>query len=134
MSNMNFLIVSITFIAAFMLMAVQAPLGIPMLRRLKAGQSVREEGPQSHQVKAGTPTMGGIMIVIAAVMASIIMMFLFNKGIDADILVMLAATVLCCGIGFIDDFIKVVKKAESRIARMAEVITSNCNSSIDSCI
>ncbi len=92
--------------AAFILVAAMGPVGIPMLRRLKAGQSIREDGPESHQVKAGTPTMGGIMIVIAAAAATVI----GARGFDADMAVLLMALVLCAGIGFIDDFVKVVKK------------------------
>ena len=110
MNDSNLIIAIATMISAFVLMAVQGPLGIPMLRRLKAGQSIREDGPQSHQAKSGTPTMGGIMIIIAIVITSLIIMFAVYKGVNADILVMLSATLLCCGIGFIDDFIKVVKK------------------------
>ena len=110
MFNSNFIILITALILAFILMAVQGPLGIPMLRRLKAGQSIREEGPESHKVKSGTPTMGGIMIIIAVILSALIMMFAVYRGVNNDILVMLSATVLCSGIGFIDDFIKVVKK------------------------
>ena len=45
---------------AFIVTVILAPIGIPLLRRLKFGQSIREEGPKSHMKKAGTPTMGGI--------------------------------------------------------------------------
>ena len=44
---------------------ILAPIGIPLLRRLKFGQSIREEGPQSHMKKAGTPTMGGIIFLLS---------------------------------------------------------------------
>ena len=51
--------------AAFLIAVIVAPLFIPVLRRLKFGQTIREEGPKAHQKKAGTPTMGGIIILIA---------------------------------------------------------------------
>lgn len=52
---MNYLFLFI----AFILTAILVPLTIPLLKRMKFGQSIRVEGPQSHQVKTGTPTMGG---------------------------------------------------------------------------
>ena len=57
---------------SFVLSAAACPFGIPFLHRLKFGQQVREDGPQAHLKKSGTPTMGGIMIVGAAVIASLI--------------------------------------------------------------
>ena len=55
----------VLFMAAFAIMIVSAPAFIPLLRRLKFGQTIRQEGPESHLVKNGTPTMGGIMIIVA---------------------------------------------------------------------
>ena len=80
------------------------PLLIPFLRRLKFGQSIRAEGPQSHLVKAGTPTMGGIMIIIALIVGTLC----FNHSVEVQ-----AALFVTVGyglIGFLDDFIKVVLK------------------------
>ena len=81
------------------------PIAIPMLRRLKFGQSIREEGPKSHQAKSGTPTMGGIMILIAITVASLIFV-----GGSREVWLALFITLGHGGIGFIDDFIKVVLK------------------------
>lgn len=81
------------------------PLAIPMLRRLKFGQSIREEGPKSHQAKSGTPTMGGIMILIAITVASLIFV-----GGSREVWLALFITLGHGVIGFIDDFIKVVLK------------------------
>ena len=61
----------IPVIIAFAVSVISGPLMIPFLRRLKVGQTVREEGPQSHLKKTGTPTMGGIMILLAIVVASL---------------------------------------------------------------
>ncbi len=50
----------ITLIAGFLIAVLLSPIMIPMLRRLKFGQAIRDEGPKSHQKKSGTPTMGGV--------------------------------------------------------------------------
>lgn len=81
------------------------PIAIPMLRRLKFGQSIREEGPKSHQTKSGTPTMGGIMILIAITVASLIFV-----GGSREVWLALFITLGHGVIGFVDDFIKVVLK------------------------
>lgn len=91
---------------AFVLAVILCPLIIPVLRRLKFGQNVRDDGPQSHLVKAGTPTMGGVMIVLAFAAASL--PFIWNGNHDAK--AVLIITVGYGIVGFIDDYIKVVKK------------------------
>ncbi|MEW6662259.1 MAG: phospho-N-acetylmuramoyl-pentapeptide-transferase [Bacillota bacterium] len=82
---------------------VSGPLLIPLLRRLKFGQSVRSDGPRRHLVKAGTPTMGGIMFLISTAIATL---YVASPGV-------LVGTVLLVTlghglIGFADDFIKIV--------------------------
>ncbi len=81
------------------------PIMIPFLARLKVGQSIREEGPQRHYKKAGTPTIGGIIIITAVMVASFILAGTSAEALSA-VLVMLAFG----GIGFWDDYIKVVLK------------------------
>ncbi len=81
------------------------PFMIPFLRRLKVGQSIREEGPRNHYAKAGTPTMGGIIIITAVMVAS----FLF-AGSSREVLTAVLITLCFGGIGFWDDYIKVVLK------------------------
>ncbi|MBR6729225.1 MAG: phospho-N-acetylmuramoyl-pentapeptide-transferase [Clostridia bacterium] len=88
---------------------IATPILIPFLRRLKFGQSIREEGPSWHRVKSGTPTMGGISIILAAVLAPILTILLL-KIRRHDLLIMLLTALLYGVVGFIDDFIKVVKK------------------------
>ncbi|MBQ6554554.1 MAG: phospho-N-acetylmuramoyl-pentapeptide-transferase [Firmicutes bacterium] len=90
---------------AFAVNIVLCPIIIPMLHRLKFGQPIREEGPESHMAKAGTPTMGGVMILLAFLAACI--PFLIK---NPDAAVVLIITLLYGVIGFIDDYIKVVKK------------------------
>ena len=80
---------------------------IPLLRKLKAGQSIREEGPESHKAKAGTPTMGGIFMLIAVVAASVIVSGFYGDGVMPVLLFGLLSFGV---IGFTDDYIKVVLK------------------------
>lgn len=98
----------ITAGVAFLISVALSPLFIPFLRRLKFGQSIRDEGPKSHQKKSGTPTMGGIVIFVSIMVTSIIMMFKFEKSSDTYLL--LLVTFGYGLIGFLDDYIKVVKK------------------------
>ncbi|SHF42266.1 phospho-N-acetylmuramoyl-pentapeptide-transferase [Desulforamulus putei] len=88
---------------------VLGPITIPLLRRLKFGQTIRAEGPSGHMAKSGTPTMGGIMFLIAIAVAGAV---LLRSGIPgrAEGLVVLAVTLGYGLIGFLDDFIKVALK------------------------
>lgn len=98
----------IRFIAvAFLITLILGPIFIPLLKRLKVGQSIREEGPKSHYVKSGTPTMGGIIMVLALVITTLTAGPAF---MNKDMIVLIAATIGFGLIGFIDDFIKVVLK------------------------
>lgn len=78
---------------------------IPLLKKLKARQSIREEGPKSHRIKNGTPTMGGLFMLFAAVLVVV-----FNKMIDPAVLWLLFLTLGHGFLGFLDDFIKAEKK------------------------
>ena len=79
--------------------------GVPLLKRLKARQSIRMEGPKSHRIKSGTPTMGGLFMLIA-----LIIVILFNKLFDPAVLWILFLTLGHGFLGFLDDFIKAEKK------------------------
>jgi len=79
---------------------------IPVLRRLKAGQQVRDDGPKSHLVKAGTPTMGGVILLIAVIISSLI----FSRGGNGYTVFFIAGMCVFAAIGFWDDFIKLFKK------------------------
>lgn len=94
-------------IAALVVLAI-GPLLIPELHKLKFGQEIRGEGPKSHQVKSGTPTMGGIMIIIGLVIGTVI-----ANGVENLTMQLGLALFIVLGhffIGFVDDYIKVVKK------------------------
>lgn len=91
--------------ASFLIAVLLGPLFIPLLRRLKFGQSIREEGPQSHLKKAGTPTMGGTVILLAL---SFTVLKFANQSMELFILMLIT---LGFGlIGFLDDFIKISLK------------------------
>jgi phospho-N-acetylmuramoyl-pentapeptide-transferase len=92
-------------IISFGVCAVLCPILIPFLKRLKFGQYIREEGPQSHQKKSGTPTMGGIVIVLSIAITSL----LYIKDYKG-IIPILFSTIGFGIIGFMDDYIKVVMK------------------------
>jgi UDP-N-acetylmuramyl pentapeptide phosphotransferase/UDP-N-acetylglucosamine-1-phosphate transferase len=82
---------------------------IPLLRQKQFGQFIREEGPQAHLSKAGTPTMGGIAFIIGITVAILASMFM--KGGDATGKIAILLSMLAFGaIGFIDDYNKVAKK------------------------
>lgn len=82
-----------------------APICIPILHRLKFGQSIRAEGPKSHMVKSGTPTMGGIFL-IAGIVAATLIQADWNAEIFLALFILLGHFIL----GFIDDYLKVVRK------------------------
>ena len=92
-------------IIAFAISVVLCPIMIPFLKRLKFGQFVRDDGPQSHLKKAGTPTMGGLIILSAIVLTS-----LFFIRDYPEIIPILFMTLGFGLIGFLDDYIKVVMK------------------------
>ena len=104
MNNLS-LSVFMTVIISFLISVVFCPILIPFLRKLKFGQTEREEGPQSHLKKNGTPTMGGLVIL-----ASILLTSLIYIGKFTEILPVLFMTLGFGLIGFLDDYIKVVKK------------------------
>ena len=82
---------------------------IPILRHRQFGQFIREEGPQAHLSKAGTPTMGGIAFIIGITVAIVISMFM--KGSDTTGKVAILLSMFAFGaIGFLDDYNKVAKK------------------------
>lgn len=90
---------------AFLLNIVISPLMIPYLQRLKLGQYVRDDGPQTHLQKAGTPTMGGIIILFSILITSLFFL-VNNKEVHTVLFTIFGFGV----IGFMDDYIKVVKK------------------------
>ena len=92
----------IACILSFAVSAITGKFLVPELRKLKAGQSIREDGPTWHAGKAGTPTMGGLMMLAALLVA------LLWGNFTPHVIIALVLTVGHAVIGFIDDYIKVV--------------------------
>lgn len=97
--------VAVPVIIAFAISVVLGPVIIPFLRKLKVGQTERDDGPQSHLKKSGTPTMGGILILSSVVLTSLPYIRSYPK-----IIPILFLTLGFGLIGFLDDYIKVVLK------------------------
>ena len=93
----------LAIIISFAISAILCPVVIPFLHKLKFGQQVRQDGPQAHLKKAGTPTMGGLMILAGIIVTSLIYMKDYP-----GVLPILFVTVGFGIIGFLDDYLKVV--------------------------
>lgn len=102
-------VIFFTIIMAFLITVLLAPVFIPFLRRLKFGQSIRDEGPESHQKKTGTPTMGGIVFLLSIIITTFVMTGKYSEP-GAETYLLLLVTVGFGLLGFLDDFIKVVMK------------------------
>jgi phospho-N-acetylmuramoyl-pentapeptide-transferase len=96
---------------AMVLSIIVGPKFIEFLRRNELGQHIREEGPEGHRTKQGTPTMGGVLIVLAAALP-----FLILSEYTLPALTVFAVTLACAGIGFIDDFTKVTRRRSLGLA------------------
>jgi phospho-N-acetylmuramoyl-pentapeptide-transferase len=104
---------------AFTFALLCTPLAVKALVRLKAGQPIRDINPEAHKVKRGTPTMGGLVLILATILAYVVghlvMATLPSRQIVPDgptmtALILLGLMVCCAAIGFIDDFLKVTKR------------------------
>lgn len=90
---------------AFLFAILAGPLLIPILRRMKFGQQIRKDGPQGHQKKAGTPTMGGTIILLALAVAT-----LRFADKNTELVILMVATLGYGLVGFLDDYIKILFK------------------------
>src|SRR5919202_499002 len=97
--------VLIAGLAAMVISIVVGPKFIEFLRRNEIGQHIREEGPEHHVTKQGTPTMGGLLILLAAGIG-----FLAFSQYKVPALTVLFVTLGCGAIGFLDDFIKLTHR------------------------
>jgi phospho-N-acetylmuramoyl-pentapeptide-transferase len=93
------------------------PYVIQKLREFQIGQYIREDGPKSHQKKSGTPTMGGVLIVIAIVLPTLLWSDLSNPFVWITVL----STLAFAAIGFADDYIKVVRKRNLGLSARAKL-------------
>ena len=108
-------------VTSFILTVILAPIGIPMLRRLKFGQSIREEGPQSHMKKAGTPTMGGIIFLLSIIVTTVVCGLLLDV-FTTHTVVLLLVFIGFGIIGFLDDGIKVILKRNLGLTSLQKLI------------
>ena len=115
MSNSDTVFAISLLLVAFFLTVLMLPRLIKYLHVLKFGQAIREEGPQSHMHKKGTPTMGGISFIVSIVISLIIAMILDSGNIQYYIL-FIYTTFSFSIIGYIDDMLIVVKKKNDGLA------------------
>ena len=107
----------LAIIIAFAISALLCPIIIPFLHKLKFGQQVRDDGPQAHLKKQGTPTMGGLIIP-----TSIIITSLFYVSRSPKVIPVLFMTVGFGIIGFLDDYIKIVMKRSEGLKPMQKLV------------
>ena len=105
----------------FLLTVLLTPIFIPLLKRMKFGQSIREEGPQSHMKKAGTPTMGGLVFIVSIAFTTIAVAF-YLEMLTTQTIVLVLVFVGFGIIGFLDDFIKVVLKRNLGLTSLQKII------------
>jgi len=100
----------IAFAAAFLVAALIGLFMVPFLRRIKAGQAIREDGPTWHMKKAGTPTMGGLMFIVAVAAACLIIGYKPMLAGDYLHIYILLFALIFGAVGFLDDYEKLRKK------------------------
>jgi phospho-N-acetylmuramoyl-pentapeptide-transferase len=93
--------VLVAALVALIITILAGPVFIDFLRRHALGQQIREEGPEHHSAKQGTPTMGGVLIVVAASIA-----FLATSARTLPALTIFGTMLACGAIGFLDDYVK----------------------------
>lgn len=116
----NFLKLIIAFGIGFILVVLAMPKVIPFLHKMKFGQVEREEGVESHKSKNGTPTMGGIVFVIAAILGAFIVNF--NNLLDPELILATIVLVGYSAIGFVDDALIIVKHSNKGLPPLAKLL------------
>ncbi|PLX34634.1 MAG: phospho-N-acetylmuramoyl-pentapeptide-transferase [Clostridiales bacterium] len=96
----------IQFITVLFITMITGKIMIPYLEKLKVGQSIREEGPSSHMLKSGTPTIGGLIFIFPILLAYMVLGERENAGLQ----ILVCGFILFASIGFIDDYLKVAKR------------------------
>jgi len=116
---------------AFLVSLFGTPIAIKVFTRLKAGQPIRADGPQMHMGKRGTPTMGGVVFIVATIIAYVAGHLalttlserqIFQVGPTITALVLLGLLVFCGAIGFIDDFLKVRKRNSAGLNKRGKLL------------
>ncbi|WP_301108217.1 phospho-N-acetylmuramoyl-pentapeptide-transferase [Sporosarcina sp.] len=110
-----------TIAVTFFVSAIVGVIIIPLLRRLKFGQSIREEGPQAHMKKAGTPTMGGLIFLISITISTLVLSYIYDT-LTTHTIVLLIVLLGYGFIGFLDDFIIIVAKRNLGLTSLQKLI------------
>ena len=97
---------AIAAVLSLLISLALGPIAIPALRRLKFGQNIRKEGPQSHLKKAGTPTIGGLIVIGSTLITMIALRLKWND----EAMIALYSLIAFGFIGFLDDLLKIIKK------------------------
>ncbi|MHB8492209.1 MAG: phospho-N-acetylmuramoyl-pentapeptide-transferase [Solirubrobacteraceae bacterium] len=105
--------------AALLICIFLSPRFIEFLRAREFGQQIREEGPEGHRVKAGTPTMGGLIICVALAIS-----FLILSDYEARSLGVFGATIACALLGFADDYVKLVRRRSLGLRARTKLIVT----------
>lgn len=106
---------------AFTISLISGLIIIPALKRMKFGQSIREEGPEAHQEKAGTPTMGGLIFITSIILSTLSLSYIYDV-MTTQTIVLLLILVGFGAIGFVDDFIIVVLKRNLGLTSLQKLI------------
>jgi phospho-N-acetylmuramoyl-pentapeptide-transferase len=116
---------------AFLVSLFGTPLAIKVFTRLKAGQPIRADGPQMHITKKGTPTMGGVVFIVATIIAYVAGHIalttlpeqqIFQVGPTITALVLLGLMVFCGAVGFLDDFLKVRRRNSGGLNKRGKLL------------
>jgi len=105
-------------LTAFVLMLLLEPWAVRLLRRYQIGQIIRDDGPTTHKPKEGTPTMGGLLILISAITPTLLWVDLYNSYVWIAVLSTLAFGL----IGFIDDYLKVVHVSHHGLSARFKIV------------
>ncbi len=120
MSEIQYAIIAI--LLSFTISLVTGYFIIPELKKLKFGQSVREDGPKSHLVKNGIPTIGGIMFIFSTVITIVILGFVLNYKFSYYIGIVLVVFIGYSIIGFIDDYLNIKRKTSKGLTPIQKLI------------
>lgn len=129
---MELTLIYFTLVVALVLTIVMTPIIIPIMRRLKYGQAIRVEGPERHKKKSGTPTMGGIVFVLATLLTLFVYFSFYYTGAHktnlTNFILIILPFVSFSTIGFVDDYLIVVRKnnrgLKAKYKLLLEIITA----------
>ena len=117
----SILTIVIHIVITFSLTVIFGKVGLPILKKIKAGQNIREEGPESHQEKAGTPTMGGWFFLLSILTVAIGSNF-FLQGTPVSLWYYVVALFAYATVGFIDDYLKIILKRNEGLTSLQKII------------